>query len=49
MLTYLKVGRGNPCAGQIKAMLIPCGYLNFIEKIWDSVEKAGALEPTGSK
>lgn len=29
-------------------MLTICGYLSFIEKIWDSVENAGALEPTGS-
>ena len=46
--TYLKFGVGNPWAGHIKAILASIGYFSFIEKTCDSIENAGALDPTGS-
>lgn len=42
----MKLGLGNPWAGHNKAKLVPRG--RFMVKTSDSVEKAGALEPTGS-
>lgn len=44
--TYLKFGLGNPWAGHNKAKFTPMS--RSIVNIFDSVEKDGALDPTGS-